>query len=236
MLDPQILGGFDDLVEIVDDFLMPYKDFVERHEQELRDALSEADGLSIFELTEDGRRAIDDLRALAESPTVYVRTQEIAPLVERIRGARVALVQAQRDKVLRRIDEAVVELRGSTQFKAASESARLRVDAEMERLCAEVNRVSKPGLAEEIGRRLERRVNELYAELIASAAPAGSADADDAAEAQRTAAGRPIIVRLEELLPRTSGVLSTSEQVDEYVERFREQMLAALRDGKQLRN
>ena len=236
MLDPQILGGFDDLIEIVDDFLMPYKDFVERHEQELRDALAEADGLSIFELTEDSRRAIEDLRALAESPTLYVRTQEIAPLVERIRGARVALVQAQRDKVLRRIDEAVVELRGSAEFKAASEHARLKVDVEMERLCAAVNSVSKPGHAEEIGRRLERRVDDLYAALIASAAPAGSADADDAAEVQRPAAGRPIIVRLEELLPRTSGVLSTPEQVDEYVERVREQMLAAVRGGKQLRN
>ncbi len=31
MLDPQILGGFDDLVEIVDDFLI-ISDFVERHE------------------------------------------------------------------------------------------------------------------------------------------------------------------------------------------------------------
>lgn len=236
MLDPRILGGFDDLIEIVDDFLMPYRDFVERHEQELRDALAEADGLSIFELTEDGRRAIEELRALAESPTLYVRTQEISPLVERIRGARVALVQAQRDKVLRRIDEAVVELRGSAEFKAASEHARLKVDAEMERLCSEVNRVSKPGHAEEVGRRLERRVDDLYAALIASAVPAESADADDATEAQRPAAGRPIIVRLEELLPRTSGVLSTPEQVDEYVERVREQMLAAVRDGKQLRN
>ncbi|OFQ22233.1 hypothetical protein HMPREF2946_04765 [Actinomyces sp. HMSC062G12] len=236
VLDPQILGGFDDLIEIVDDFLMPYKDFVERHEQELRDALAEADGLSIFELTEDGSRAIEDLRALAESPTLYVRTQEIAPLVERIRGTRVALVQAERDKVLRRIDEAVAGLRGSAEFKAASENARLKVDAEMERLCAEVNRVSKPGHAEEIGRRLEQRVDDLYAALIASAAPAEPADAGDAAEAQTTAARRPTIVRLVELLPRTSGVLSTPEQVDEYVERIREQMLAAVHDGKQLRN
>ena len=232
MLAPQIRGGFDELMEIVDDFLMPYREFVEGHEQELRDALAEADSLSVFELTGDGKQAIDDLRALAESPTVYVRTQEIAPLVERIRGARVALVQAQRDKVLRRIDEAVAGIRGSAEFKAASERTRQRVDAAMEQLCDAVNRVSKPGHAEEIGRQLDQCVDELYRDLIESATPAERPDADEVAEPAK----RPTIVRVADLLPKTNGLLSTPDQVNEYVERIREQMLAAVNDGKQLRH
>ena len=231
MLAPQIRGGFDDLIEIVDDFLMPYREFVEGHEQELRDALAEADSLSFFELTEDGEQAIDELRKLAGDRRLYVRTQEIAPLVRRIDAARLALVQAQRDKVLRRIDEAMAGIRGSSEFAAASESARLRVDAEMERLCAEVNRVSRPGHAEEIGRQLDQRVDELYAALIASATPAERPDADEATEPTK----RPTIVRLADLLPKTNGLLSTPDQVNEYVERIREQMLAAVNDGKQLR-
>ena len=231
MLAPQIRGGFDDLIEIVDDFLMPYREFVEGHEQELRDALAEADSLSFFELTEDGEQAIDELRKLAGDRRLYVRTQEIAPLVRRIDAARSALVQAQRDKVLRRIDEAVVGIRGSAEFKPASEGARLRVDAVMERLCAAVNSVSKPGHAEEIGRQLDQRVDELYAALIASATPAERPDADEATEPTK----RPTIVRLADLLPKTNGLLSTPDQVNEYVERIREQMLAAVNDGKQLR-
>ena len=231
MLAPQIRGGFDDLIEIVDDFLMPYREFVEEHEQELRDALAEADSLSFFELTEDGEQAIDELRKLAGDSRLYVRTQEIAPLVRRIDAVRRALVQAQRDKVLRRIDEAVAGIRGSAEFKDASESARLRVDAEMERLCAAVNSVSKPGHAEEISRQLDQRVDDLYAALIASATSAERADADEATEP----APRPKIVRLADLLPKTNGLLSTPDQVNEYVERVREQMLAAVNDGKQLR-
>ena len=231
MLAPQIRGGFDELMEIVDDFLMPYQEFVEGHQQELRDALAEADSLSFFELTEDGKQAIDELRKLAEDRRLYVRTQEIAPLVRRIDAARSALVQAQRDKVLRRIDEAVVGIRGSSEFKAASQGARLRVDAEMERLCDAVNRVSKPGHAEEIGRQLDRRVDDLYAALIASARPAERADADEVT----APVPRPMIVRLADLLPKTNGLLSTPDQVNEYVERVREQMLTAVNDGKQLR-
>ena len=231
MLAPQIRGGFDDLIEIVDDFLMPYREFVEGHEQELRDALAEADSLSFFELTEDGEQAIDELRKLAGDRRLYVRTQEIAPLVRRIDAARLALVQAQRDKVLRRIDEAVAGIRGSSEFKAASESARRRVDTEMARLCAEVNRVSRPGHAEEIGRQLDQCVDRLYAELIESAMPAERADADEVTEP----APRPTIVRLADLLPKTNGLLSTPDQVNEYVERIREQMLGAVNDGKQLR-
>lgn len=231
MLAPQIRGGFDELIEIVDDFLMSYREFVEEHEQELRDALAEADSLSFFELTEDGEQAIDELRKLAGDSRLYVRTQEIAPLVRRIDAVRRALVQAQRDKVLRRIDEAVAGIRGSAEFKDASESARLRVDAEMERLCAAVNSVSKPGHAEEIGRQLDQRVDDLYAALIASATSAERADADEATEP----APRPKIVRLADLLPKTNGLLSTPDQVNEYVERVREQMLAAVNDGKQLR-
>ena len=231
MLAPQIRDRFDDLVEIVDEFLMPYREFVEGHEQELRDALAEADGLSIFELTEDGKQAIEDLRKLAEDRRLYVRTQEIAPLVRRIDAARSALVQAQRDEVLRRIDEAVVGIRGSAEFKAASQGARLRVDAEMERLCDGVNRVSKPGHAEEIGRQLDQRVDDLYAALIASARPAERADAGDVTEP----APRPTIVRVADLLPKTTGLLSTPDQVNEYIERVREQMLTAVNDGKQLR-
>lgn len=231
MLDPQILGGFDELMEIVDEFLMPYWEFVERHEQELRTALAEADSLSFFELTEDGKQAINDLRKLAEDRRLYVRTQEIAPLVRRIDAARSALVQEQRDKVLRRIDEAVAGIRKSAEFKAASQGARLRVDAEMERLCADVNRVSKPGHAEEIGRQLDQCVDDLYAALIASATPAEQADKDEAMEPTP----RPTIVRLADLLPKTNGLLSTPDQVNEYVERAREQMLAAVNDGKQLR-
>ena len=232
MLAPQIRGGFDDLIEIVDDFLMPYREFVEGHEQELRDALAEADSLSFFELTEDGEQAIDELRKLAGDRRLYVRTQEIAPLVRRIDAARSALVQAQRDKVLRRIDEAVVGIRGSAQFKAASEGARLRVDAVMERLCAAVNSVSKPGHAEEIGRQLDQCVDELYRDLIESATPAERPDADEVAEPAK----RPTIVRVADLLPKTNGLLSTPDQVNEYVERIREQMLAAVNDGKQLRH
>ena len=232
MLAPQIRGGFDDLIEIVDEFLMPYREFVDGHEQELRDALAEADGLSIFELTEDGKRAIDELRKLSEDSRLYVRTQEIAPLVRRIDAARSALVQAQRDKVLRRIDEAVAGIRESFEFKAASEHARLRVDATMEGLCDAVNRVSKLGHAEEIGRQLDQCVDRLYAELIASATPAEQADADEVTEP----APRPTIVRLADLLPKTNGLLSTPDQVNEYVERIREQMLAAVNDGKQLRH
>ena len=231
MLAPQIRGGFDELMEIVDEFLMPYREFVEGHEQELRDALAEADSLSFFELTEDGEQAIDELRKLAGDRRLYVRTQEIAPLVRRIDAARSALVQAQRDKVLRRIDEAVVGIRGFAEFKAASEGARLRVDAVMERLCAAVNSVSKPGHAEEIGRQLDQRVDELYAALIASATPAERPDADEATEPTK----RPTIVRLADLLPKTNSLLSTPDQVNEYVERVREQMLAAVNDGKQLR-
>lgn len=231
MLAPQIRGGFDDLIEIVDEFLMPYGEFVEGHEQELRDALAEADSLSVFELTGDGEQAIEDLRKLAEDRRLYMRTQEIAPLVRRIDAARRALVQAQRDKVLRRIDEAVAGIRGSSEFKAASEGARLRVDAVMERLCAAVNSVSKPGHAEEIGRQLDQRVDELYAALIASATPAERPDADEATEPTK----RPTIVRVADLLPKPTGLLSTPDQVNEYVERVREQMLAAVNDGKQLR-
>ena len=231
MLAPQIRGGFDDLIEIVDDFLMPYQEFVEEHDQELRDALAEADSLSVFELTGDGKQAIEDLRKLAEDRRLYMRTQEIAQLVRRIEAARRALVQAQRDKVLRRIDEAVAGIRGSAEFKAASEVAQRRVDAVMERLCAAVNSVSKPGHAEEIGRQLDQRVDELYAALIASATPAERPDADEATEP----APRPTIVRLADVLPKTTGLLSTPDQVNEYVERVREQMLAAVNDGKQLR-
>lgn len=232
MLAPQIRGGFDELMEIVDDFLMPYREFVEGHEQELRDALAEADSLSFFELTEDGKQAIDELRKLAEDRRLYVRTQEIAPLVRRIDAARSALVQAQRDKVLRRIDEAVAGIRGSAEFKAASEHARLRVDAAMEQLCDAVNRVSKPGHAEEIGRQLDQCVDELYRDLIESATPAERPDADEVAEPAK----RPTIVRVADLLPKTNGLLSTPDQVNEYVERIREQMLAAVNDGKQLRH
>ena len=231
MLAPQIRGGFDDLIEIVDEFLMPYREFVEGHEQELRDALAEADSLSVFELTEDGKQAIDELRKLAGDSRLYVRTQEIAPLVRRIDAARRALVQAQRDKVLRRIDEAVAGIRGSAEFKAASQGARLRVDAEMERLCADVNRVSKPGHADEIGRQLDQRVDDLYAALIASATHSEGPDADEVTEPPP----RPTIVRLADLLPKMNGLLSTPDQVNEYVERIREQMLAAVNDGKQLR-
>lgn len=232
MLAPQIRGGFDDLIEIVDDFLMPYREFVEGHEQELRDALAEADSLSVFELTGDGKQAIDELRKLAEDRRLYVRTQEIAPLVRRIDAARSALVQAQRDKVLRRIDEAVASIRDSSEFKAASERARQRVDAAMEQLCDAVNRVSKPGHAEEIGRQLDQCVDELYAALIASVMPAERPDAHQATELTK----RPMIVRLADLLPKTNGLLSTPYQVSEYVERVREQMLAAVNDGKQLRH
>ena len=231
MLAPQIRGGFDELMEIVDEFLMPYGEFVEGHEQELRDALAEAESLSIFELTEDGKQAIDELLKLAEDRRLYMRTQEIAPLVQRIDAARSALVQAQRDEVLRRIDEAVAGIRGSAEFKAASEHARQRVDAAMEQLCNEVNRVSKPGHAEEIGRQLDHCVDELYRDLIESTTAAQQADTDEATEP----APRPTIVRLADLLPKTNGLLSTPDQVNEYVERVREQMLAAVNDGKQLR-
>lgn len=140
-------------------------------------------------------------------------------------------MQAQRDKVLRRIDEAVAGIRESSEFKAASEHARLRVDAERERLRSEVKRVSEPGYADVIGHRLDKCMNRLYAELIAPVTPVERVAAGEVTEP----APRPTIVRVADLLPKTNGLLSTLDQVNEYVERIREQMLVAVNDGKQLR-
>ena len=67
--------------------------------------------------------------------------------------------------------------------------------------------------------------------MIASARPAERADADEVT----APVPRPMIVRLADLLPKTNGLLSTPDQVNEYVERVREQMLTAVNDGKQLR-
>ena len=67
--------------------------------------------------------------------------------------------------------------------------------------------------------------------MIASATSAERADADEATEPTE----RPTIVRVADLLPKTSGLLSTPDQVNEYIERIREQMLTAVNDGKQLR-
>ena len=231
MLAPQIRDTFNDLIEIVDGFLIPYRDFVEGHEQKLCDALAKADSLAFFELTEDSKQAIDELWKLAGDSRLYDRTEEIAPLVRRIDAVRRALVQTQCDKVLQRIDEAVAGIRGSAEFKAASERAQLRVDAEMEQLRTEVKRVSEPGQAEEIGRQLDQRVDDLYAALIASARPTERADEDEVTDP----APRPTIVRVADLLPKTNGLLSTPDQVNEYVERIREQMLVAVNAGKQLR-
>lgn len=91
--------------------------------------------------------------------------------------------------------------------------------------------MSKPGHAEEIGRQLDQCADDLYAALIASATPAERSDADEATEPTR----RPTIVRLADVLPKTNGLLSTPDQVNEYIERVCEQMLAAVNDGKQLR-
>ena len=139
-----------------------------------------------------------------------------------------SLASASRERL---IEMAVAGIRGSSEFKAASEGARQRVDAEMERLCAEVNRVSRPGHAEEIGRQLDQRVDRLYAELVESATPEERPNAEEPTEPAK----RPTIVRVADLLPKTNGLLSTPDQVNEYIERIREQMLAAVNDGKQLR-
>ena len=76
------------------------------HEQELRNALAEADSLSVFALTEDSKQAI-------------------APLVRRAGtgAARQGAATHQRGHG---------GIRGSSEFKAASEDARSKVDAEME--------------------------------------------------------------------------------------------------------
>lgn len=102
----------------------------------------------------------------------------------------------------------------------------------MEQLCDAVNRMSEPGHAEEIGRQLDQCVDRLYAELIESATPAERPDADEVTEPAK----RPTIVRVADLLPKTNGLLSRPDQVNEYVECIREQMLAAVNDGKQLRH
>ena len=91
--------------------------------------------------------------------------------------------------------------------------------------------MSKPGHAEEIGRQLDQCADDLYAALIASATPAEPPDADELAEPTK----RPTIVRLADVLPKTTGLLSTPDQVNDYIERVREQMLAAMNEGKQLR-
>lgn len=184
---------------------------------------------------EDGRRAIEELRALVSDEHLYNRTNEVAPLRERVDRARRVFVEERRSEALRAFEGVRAEVTASDEFgqadPAAREAALSRIDAE----CASIKGMTDPGAIVIAAQKADALSAELFARLIASREQVdeGHGHSDEAPGGR---AAPPQVVQLSALtrdLCRTT--IRTPDDVDTYVEELRAALHRAVSNGNIIR-
>lgn len=236
-LAPCVQAVFDNVVEIRSDFLEPLQEFLTRHMPAVEDAVRAADSLAAYGdgVGEDGRRAIEELRALVSDEHLYNRTDEVAPLRERVERARRVFVDERRSEALRAFEGVRAEVTASDEFGQADPTAReaalSRIDAE----CASIRGMTDPGAIVIAAQRVDALSAELFARLIASRerVDEGHGHSDEAPGGR---AAPPQVVQLSALardLCRTT--IRTPDDVDAYVEELRAALHRAVSNGDIIR-
>ena len=171
-----------------------------------------------------------DVRRLLDDPNAFRgnRMTQLKQAADALRGKVEETLTTHRSTVIHDIEERKSEVLGSVYYGNATEEAQRWVTRTIDQIITRLGSERQIALIREQGNGFEERTYpELLDQLASSAPTTGGTDSPEPTPKQTVSVKRIIV-------PGVHGVLENVDDVDRYLDAFREALLNTLNDGKRI--
>lgn len=247
---PGTENGSDELLDLKEDVIDPIVAFLNGSQSKIL-----ADGL---EWLKNNKPNIDyasgvaaDLyrsaEQLANDPNIFRKANKFKTAIDDLRGETEAIVQSERADALKGVDEIRTKIHDSAEYQQASQPAQADADTELDQVAERVRNMSfiykMRESVHELGENTyPRLINRLSAAVLkpkpalanVEQTPAAASTAANAPETRQRENPRVAVSFTAIDRPHTKDALETTDDVDDFLDAYRRELIAAIENGKKI--
>ena len=247
---PETQNGSDNLLDLKEDVVDPIIAFLNGSQSKiLVEGLEwlRSNELNIDYASGDAADLYQSVEQLANDPNIFRKINKFKPAMAELHEKMDSIVQSEQKSALESVEQIHTRIIDSDEYRNATPSAQTEVESELNRIDERVRNTTFISTMRKTVNELKNAIHpQLINKLSAAASEHQSALADDArieveepagdgipearqAEPARVAVSFTAINR-----PRTKDALETTEDVDDFLDAYRRELIAAIRNGKKI--
>ena len=247
---PETQNGSDNLLDLKEDVVDPIIAFLNGSQSKiLIEGLKwlRSNELNIDYASGDAADLYQSVEQLANDPNIFRKINKFKPAMAELHEKMDSIVQSEQKSALESVEQIHTRIIDSDEYRNATPSAQTEVESELNRIAERVRNTTFISTMRKTVNELKNAIHpQLINKLSAAALEPQSALADDArigveepagdgipeawqAEPARVAVSFTAINR-----PRTKDALETTEDVDDFLDAYRRELIAAIRNGKKI--
>ena len=247
---PETQNGSDNLLDLKEDVVDPIIAFLNGSQSKiLIEGLKwlRSNEVNIAYASGDAADLYQSVEQLANDPNIFRKINKFKPAMAELHEKMDSIVQSEQKSALESVEQIHTRIIDSDEYRNATPSAQTEVESELNRIAERVRNTTFISTMRKTVNELKNAIHpQLINKLSAAALEPQSALADDArigveepagdgipeawqAEPARVAVSFTAINR-----PRTKDALETTEDVDDFLDAYRRELIAAIRNGKKI--
>ena len=243
-------NGSEELLELKEDVIDPIVAFLNGSQSRIL-----ADGLEWLKNNKPNIDYVSGTTAslyqsaeqLANDPNIFRKTNKFKTAIDDLREATDATIQTERANALKDVEDIRARIHDSTEYQHATQAAQTKVETELDQVAERMQRIPFIYKMRESVHELSERTYPQLINALAASAPrpktalagegqvptAMTTDADipesRQEETPRVAVSFATISR-----PHTKDALETKDDVDDFLDAYRRELIAAIENGKKI--
>lgn len=185
---------------------------------------------------------------LANDPNIFRKTNKFKTAIDDLREATDATIQTERANALKDVEDIRARIHDSTEYQHATQAAQTKVETELDQVAERMQRIPFIYKMRESVHELSERTYPQLINALAASAPRPKTSL--AGEAQAATATTPMDANIPESQqgktprvavsfatisrPHTKDALETEDDVDDFLDAYRRELIAAIENGKKI--
>ena len=243
-------NGSEELLELKEDIIDPIVTFLNGSQSRIL-----ADGLEWLKNNKPNIDYVSGTTAslyqsaeqLANDPNIFRKTNKFKTAIDDLREATDATIQTERANALKDVEDIRARIHDSTEYQHATQAAQTKVETELDQVAERMQHIPFIyKMRESVHELSERTYPQLINALAASASRSKTVLADEAQTPSTTPTDTNIPESRQEETPRvavsfatisrphTKDALETTGDVDDFLDAYRRELIAAIENGKKI--
>ena len=247
---PETANGSEELLELKEDTVDPIVAFLKGSQSKiLTDGLEwlEKNRSNIDYASGDAAEQYRSVEQLANDPNIFRKINKFKPAMAELRETMDSIVQAERKNALESVERIHTRITGSDEYRNAIPSAQAEAETELNRIAEQIRNAPFISTMRKTVNELNDTIHPRLINKLSAAAlkpePALADDArteveepagEDIPETRQVEPARVAVSFTAISRPRTKDALETTEDVDDFLDAYRRELIAAIRNGKKI--
>ncbi len=216
----------DDLLNAKDDFIEPIMEFMNGDKRRIYDSVTNfaKDNQNNLRYIDDPQKSVIEALCSLDKPYSGSHITKANQALKAVRDLLQPLIEQTRAEAIEKIEAVIKELQNNENFEKVPSADRFKVVRPRQELIDSINnnssidtikqRSNRDALADELSRGLEKMFELMPQDVVVPL--------------------KQDTVRISKLTPRTKITLKNSDDVDEYIDKLKENLLSEIDSGKQV--